>query len=71
MTWLEGFAKFTKPQANFLFHSMEPNTCLLRANPEDWRLLLLDGHGSHKSIEFIRQCLNHKVHDRLDVLNIY
>ena len=49
---------------------MWSNTYLLRANPEDWRLLLLDEHGSHKSIEFIWQCLECKVSDGWDILNI-
>ena len=50
---------------------MQSNTYLLRANPGDWILFLLDGYGSHKSIEFIRQSLKHMVSDILHALNIY
>ena len=49
---------------------MQSNAYLPRANPDDWRLLLLDGNGSHKTIEFIHECLEHKVSDNLDVVNI-
>ena len=32
-----------------------------RGDPNQWRLLLLDGHGSHKTLEFVTKCLDHKV----------
>jgi hypothetical protein len=30
-------------------------------DPSSWRMLLIDGHSSHKSIEFIKTCLDEKV----------
>ena len=68
MTWLEGFIKSIKTVSNFLI--LQCNAYLLRANPDNWKLLLLDGHGSHKTIKFIHQCLEHKVSDYLGVVNI-
>lgn len=35
-----------------------------RTKPEDieqWRLLIIDGHGSHKTPEFMAECLSHKI----------
>lgn len=58
--WLEDFEKETRPYVSlFLF-------CLTlmhysRSDPNQWWLLLIDGHGSHKTIEFITMCLNKKV----------
>lgn len=32
------------------------------SNPEEWRLLILDGHGSHETTEFMLECFINKIY---------
>ncbi|KAI0994129.1 hypothetical protein K3495_g14054 [Podosphaera aphanis] len=31
------------------------------SNPEEWRMLVMDGHGSHVTLEFVDYCHNNKI----------
>jgi hypothetical protein len=37
----------------------EPNTC--PTDPDQWRLLIVNGHGSHMKARFVAYCMAHKV----------
>lgn len=67
ITWLEGFLKATKPYEflSILSSSTHPT---VRSDPNAWRLLLIDGHGSHKTMEFLTLCLSNKVNISRQIL---
>jgi len=45
--WLEIFDRYTKAKAR---------------NGRDWRVLWVDGHGSHLSLDFLVWCMQHRIH---------
>jgi hypothetical protein len=46
LKWLEIFDRHTKEKAR---------------GRRDWRVLILDGHGSHITLEFLNWCINHRI----------
>jgi hypothetical protein len=61
LLWLESYANQTKPYKYLSEGCSAVLTSSFRSDPNQWRLLLLDGHGSHKTLEFVAKCLDHKV----------
>ncbi|KAF2834456.1 DDE-domain-containing protein [Patellaria atrata CBS 101060] len=45
----------------WLTNVFEPQTKAKARNGRDWRLLLVDGHGSHLTLPFINYCINHRI----------
>ena len=47
LKWLEIFDRYTREKAR---------------RGRDWRVLWVDGHGSHLGIEFLSWCIDHRIH---------